>query len=312
MGCSCGYQFVFAGRGRDKITDNKFKSIIQIASKKNTVYFTKDQLFVAYCRLESMSKLKVVIINAILGIILAGILAYNKAPLSFIIGLPILTSFGGFFFWKKNKISRKTTTLNTFNEIYNKWIQKKGKIEKLIEKPELHKAPPQWNHDDIYDYGVEKILVVQKDIMVDLFVKNDFHAEQRCLVISASGYPNYLVSIAKKCTQENVNIKIFYLHDSSREGVESFEKFKNSGLLDLTNQIVIDLGLYPDDVKKMKFLQKTYPELDDYSIATTTIPYSFLAAFAMYAIVNEVSISDAFANISSETSIYNNTIEDYG
>ena len=62
-----------------------------------------------------------------------------------------------------------------------KWVGVQGPIEKMIETPRLGTPPPEFEEPDLYDYGVERILVVQHDLLVDLFVLNGLHAEQRML-----------------------------------------------------------------------------------------------------------------------------------
>jgi len=73
----------------------------------------------------------------------------------------------------------------------------------MLVKAALHQPPPDFTEPDIYDYGVESILVVDRDILVDVFVKNGFHAQQHVLVISINRYPAYLLAEARKALDAN-------------------------------------------------------------------------------------------------------------
>ena len=65
--------------------------------------------------------------------------------------------------------------------------QAKYPLEKLLEGRKLEAPPPDWKEEDVYDYGAERVLVVDDDALVDFFVLNDFHAQQRCPPSAPSG-----------------------------------------------------------------------------------------------------------------------------
>ena len=68
---------------------------------------------------------------------------------------------------QKAKADRKI-----FEQFVNRWLAHYP-ITNLITTPSLQKAPPSsFGENDLYDYGVEAIVVVDQDIYVDLFVKN--------------------------------------------------------------------------------------------------------------------------------------------
>lgn len=59
-------------------------------------------------------------------------------------------------------------------------------LAKLLEAPALHAPPAPYREGDIYDYGVERIVIVEHDLLVDLLVMNNQHAEQRALLASSA------------------------------------------------------------------------------------------------------------------------------
>ena len=51
-----------------------------------------------------------------------------------------------------------------------KWLRtgKTDRLQKMLTTAQLGTPPPDWPEPDIYDYGVERILIVEHDILVDL------------------------------------------------------------------------------------------------------------------------------------------------
>lgn len=107
----------------------------------------------------------------------------------------------------------------TWRRYVRKWQGAGNEIPKLIESESLSNPPSDCKEGDIYDYGVERILIVERDILVDWLVLNDFHAQERTLVLSVSGYPDYLVPIARELIEQNANLPVCLLHDSTARGL---------------------------------------------------------------------------------------------
>jgi DNA topoisomerase VI subunit A len=136
-------------------------------------------------------------------------------------------------------------------------------MARLLEKPQLgHPPAQQWQEPDIFDYGVERTLVVQPNILVDLFVKNGFHAEQSCLIISANGYPTYLAQRLPELVKKNKNISIFLLHDFSPTGSTVVNRFLAPHKELLKNARILDVGLFQKDVKQINVFKRLQTAAD--------------------------------------------------
>ena len=66
---------------------------------------------------------------------------------------------------------------------------------------------------------MERILVVARDLLVDLMINNNRHTDQRILVLAESGYPDYLVPRARQLLEERCDLPVFLLHDATPSGV---------------------------------------------------------------------------------------------
>ena len=149
-------------------------------------------------------------------------------------------------------IARREIPRQDFDFVLGKWLGQGRHLDRLLEQPSLHEPPPEWNELDIYDYGVERLLIVEHDLLVDLFVKNGVHAEQRMLVISESGYPDYLMEVARRLLDEQPDLPVFLLHDATAHGTAMQERLLSSGMLPVESHPLVDLGMRPQDFRKLK------------------------------------------------------------
>jgi len=167
---------------------------------------------------------------------------------------------------------RRAPSRENFENAIRLWLQNGRAIEMLITELRMESPPPEYEEGDIYDYGVERLLFVQQDILVDLLVLNGFHAEERTLVVSDTGYPEYLMHLTDKAYRKNPKIPMFHLHDttlSSPKGMLPSPFYRYD---------VIDLGLFPADVKKIRAVKAIRPKNMEYTIPVDMIPYPLLAA----------------------------------
>ena len=250
MACSkCNYRFTFNPKSINNLnfTDNKFVRAIAKASGNGTYHFTDNQLYSAYASQQKATRIFVLVFSFFL---LCAIAVYFNHPTAGVI-FAIVSGIGivGSLTLKPSVMAREQ-----FAERIQQWKSSGKKIEGLLERPGLHKPPPTWPEVDIYDYGVERILIVQRDILVDLLVLNGQHAEQRMLVISQNGYPDYLQERANQLILQRADLPVFFLHDaetgkSRDENPPTLEAFE---WLTAQPKNFVDLGFYAEDFRQLK------------------------------------------------------------
>lgn len=191
--------------------------------------------------------------------------------------------------WVRIYVNKKSTR-EAFNDILRRWLAEK-KIPRLLQKPTMQQPPPEWNEKDIFDYGVERILVVQHELMVDLLVKNNFHTDRSCLVVAANGYPAYISKRLPELVKANPAISFFFLHDASQAGSGMVEKFKwdHKNILEHAN--VLDLGIFPQDVKMIKAFKYLTPQKEHPVYPMDAVMYLSLAMMVGDAVVSGVIIN---------------------
>ncbi|MCO6042640.1 hypothetical protein NG895_01855 [Aeoliella sp. ICT_H6.2] len=292
MTCSCGYQFALDPK-RDQISDARFLALVANASSNDTYYFTKNQLATAYCRRELKgcgSGAGLAVFMAIGGVMVAMALFAAQAGggmgWGILLALGLLVILGSGWRLLFHRPNRKV-----MEAAIRKWHAAGRRVPRLLLKPSLHQPPPEWEEPDIYDYGVESILIVERDILVDLFVKNGFHASQRCLVVSETGYPSYIAGRVETLLREQPDLPVYLLHDATRHGGKMIERVERQLQLPPRDRPFIDLGLFPVDVQRIRRLRPLLPAKDDYAIPLDYIGYGMLLSGLSQAFEEQVALA---------------------
>lgn len=281
------------------MTDGRFLSAIRGASQNDTAYFTRNQLYATYCRRRKHPWIPQIIISAFIFFLVIFILATNG-----LLFLAIIVSLFAFVFLLSAFAKPNLPTPEQFMSAIEYWIRDDKPIEKLIRQPSLHQPPPPSDEPDLYDYGVQRILFVQRDELVDLMVLNGMHAAESMLVLSVSGYPNYLLPKAVDLLNQQPDLPIHLLHDADtteHQMRQSLEKLN----LPLGDRKVIDLGFSPGDFARMKRMRQVAPknrerDLPVDMLATPLLATGIAACFAgettMAALLDEYAHEQAVAN----------------
>ncbi len=287
----CGRQFVLDPK-KDRWADGKFLAAVSKASSNGTYYYTANQLFAEYARRQATAGTLtgcgcfMVLIAGMTTIgVLTGQLSW-PVPVGF-----AMAALG--FFVAQAFVSSSPPSRDEFDRLLQKWLQSedRGRLEMLITEPSLHEPPPEWPEPDIYDYGVERILVVDDDLLVDVLVRNGFHTENRCLVLSVAGYPSYITERAVVLLEANPQLQVFLLHGSGFSGSVMRQAIERVGLLPLAGHPVTDLGLNPEDLKRMKGLRALRPDRQEQGLPADTLLYGTLAAGLGVAVVEGLVLS---------------------
>ncbi|MAE65235.1 MAG: hypothetical protein CMJ18_13270 [Phycisphaeraceae bacterium] len=286
MRCRCGYRFLFDPK-TDPITDGRFLAAVRGASANGTWHFTANQLYAAHLRRRRAYR-GIAAACAIAAVIASVVCGFVVPPALWAL-IPIALVCIG---WAGNQYSREPLARDQWDRCVERWRSERT-LEKMIVQPSLGDPPPQWQEPDIYDYGVEKIVLVDRDLTVDLLVLNNLHAEQKALILSEHGYPPYLVERATGVLRENAEIPVYLLHDAASTGPPMAERLGASTLLPIEGHPVIDLGLSPDDVRKLPQLRHARRREEEAVTPVDFIPVGALLAVMAVSFENRVGMWDA-------------------
>jgi hypothetical protein len=272
------------------MTDGKFLAVIRRVSQNDTVYFTRNQLYTSYCRSQQKGYRGVLLcgLALALGAVACLMLSRELTVLAMVLGLGTLICVGIAVFRR----FRPPPSPNTLQAYLSRWRGAGHTIDKLLTQPSLHTPPPEWQEPDIYDYGVERFLLVEHDLLVDLLVRNGLHAQERVLILSEGGYPAYLLPVAERCLQDNPQLPVYLLHDATRQGATMATRLQISTLLPLAGHPLLDLGLFSHDVKRLHRLRALKPQRRDFALPVDCLPMAVLGAGVTQAMAANLAFSD--------------------
>lgn len=294
MKCTkCGYHHIFSKKSHD-ITDIQFMAVLRGASAGETRYYTFNQLYARYCR-GRVSMIAAIMRTVVLGlgrvgqwVLIGGVVVLAGGALAAsglwaflgamacVIG--ILMYFAGRESVEEIPGHRAAASETKLQWLLDQWHAAGRATPKLITRPALQEPPTGYREADLFDYGVERIIIVGRDILVDYLVRNNVHAEQKALVIAESGYPRYLLPYVERILRQRPDLPVVLLHDSTADGVAMAERIKGSDSFPLANHRVIDAGLFPRQVQQLKSLESLVPEATNYALPVDTLPFAAMVA----------------------------------
>jgi hypothetical protein len=303
MRCACGYRFVLHPT-EDGLADGAFLAIVRRASQDSTYCFTENQLYSVYCSWwKGMSTGR----RFICGLIAAGVCVVSALVSgdwqSFV---PILS--GGiaavFFLQAIYSAVAWPPSRSRFQRTLRKWTMERGPLEKMITVPQLEQPLPEYKEPDIFDYGVERVMVVERDLLVDLLVLNEWHADTHALVISANGYPRAMLPQATHVLGDSPQLPVFLLHDAAPTAMNISDQVRR--LID--EHPVVDLGLSMQDAKKLNALRAHMSRGSDQVVPVDLLPFHRLSAMLSHAVTTGIPIA-SLLNQSDSTGV---VVGDFG
>ncbi|MEQ8791167.1 MAG: hypothetical protein RIC55_33200 [Pirellulaceae bacterium] len=292
MTCGCGYQFAFDPK-RDGMTDARFTAALRAVSANGTYYFTLNGLHAELCRRPGKGPLAPMIVSGVT-LAIGAFVIFSEGPLflAIILGVvSLLSALRAAYVVFHNKAWYSMSQVEKFVHSFGGEPQRQY-LDKLLLTPDMHQPPPDWPEPDIYDYGVERLLIVERDLMVDLLVRNGFHAEHNTLVLSESGYPSYLVPRAVKALEENPEMPVHLLHDATAHGAAMAERLRDSRLLPIEGRPLVDLGLNMQDVRRMKGMQAIGADKWDQGVPVDTLRFGTLGLGVGLALAEQQSLGE--------------------
>jgi hypothetical protein len=270
------------------MTDIKFFDILRRASQNGRFYFTFAQLYTAWCQQDAADHLalfrkKLIALSVFLFAFCITCLFWFGWPG---VALSLISLVAPYLLFRQHG-QRLPPELNQLKKLVKQWqTGGGGGDEMLLLNPGLHEVSADFPEKEFVGYGVERIIIVERRLLVDLLVKNAFHADQNALIFSRDGYPFSSVHCARKILEKNKILPVYLLHDASEAGMLMQRKVKLSG------RKIVDLGITPEHVEKMEFLNALQLEKKEYKAPLDILPYPVLATLCGQAFHEESSFSE--------------------
>lgn len=293
MVCSCGYRFALNPK-TDQMADGKLLALVRKASANDTQYFTFEGLYTAWCQHEAKQaggRIGCGWVALGLGAVLTALglgFRFEWPPIFFFGGIIIVVGFAAMASgWLARRKIRDGQVLlrnvRAFARLHGEFPRQ------LRDDRPLATPPPDWNESDIYDYGVERILIVERDLMVDLLVMNGFHSQERSLIVSEAGYPEYVLPHVERILREQPDTPLYLLHDASHRGADMKRRVSASGRLAQGATEAVDLGLRLEDARKLKRLAASGRRAQ---FPLDAVPYGVLSAGIAACMVENLTLGE--------------------
>ncbi|XOF32633.1 MAG: hypothetical protein ACL93V_11425 [Candidatus Electrothrix sp. YB6] len=296
MRCSCGYRFTFHPRTAHGMTDERFLCLIRQAGDNGRCCFTFPQLYGAWCRQKDKERrFRLSVRLAAAGAVLSAVTVLLFFLFGWPAALPATLLPVVVLWWLIRTYRRRMPPdLDALKKMVRRWHEENGVPDMMLVQPSLDEPPLDFPEKDIFDYGVERIIITERPLLVDLLVKNGFHADQKALVFCRNGYPRSISRKAKNLLAENAALPVYLLHDATETGRVMHRKIK------LPGRPVIDLGIKPEHLEKLSCLTPLQLHRKEYKGPLDIIPYPVLAALCAAAMMENIPLEDVLDRWAAE------------
>ena len=235
----CRYRFVFRSK-QDQISDFTLRQIIQRLSDQGHYAFTATQLALEICRLWRKKAL---------GLLGCGLIALI---VSVIAGLVVFSGWGGLAaalvpltilppaLWLGRR-SKTRFSIGKARQIVAQYHQAHP-IQALADGTAFRRITPPADFQDPH-YAPERILMVERDELVDLLVRNRFHLTAKAAIVSRTGYPEPVLAACQAFLRNHPHTPVQILHDASLPGFALTAQLATDPQWPFTGSRPVDLGV---------------------------------------------------------------------
>jgi len=259
----------------DGITDAEWLNLVARASGDGQHFYSENQLYLAYAR-NQVKVTRYVARRGVLGLCAIGlglaIWVYAlKADwgLTLVFGIALTLTGVGMVgtgvVTKRDPASREPVT---------RWLSKWADLRpapRLIAETTLGQAGLEY-----VPTQVECLIIVERDALVDLLLKNDAHTTLGALIVAESGYPQTLSREAQRLLETRKDLKTIAVHDATPAGVAMPARLQKSAIFPLAQREIVDAGLFPADVTWLAELAPAIPAAHAFRVPLDSLSYAAL------------------------------------
>lgn len=283
---------------RDGISDEEFLSLVAGLEKQGATWFTADQLYAQACAQDAIRSRVVGFLW--FGAGLLGAVGLTCAPVGALIDLPLL-GFAGLaamllsmaVFMVAWLMPNPIPPYATLQRWLEKWTAAGRSLPHLVTEPRLEDDNAAQALLRTSPGRVERVLVVQHDLLVDVMVRNGLPDRLSALVMSERGYPEAARQRADGILRDDPRLTVFLLHDSDATGVGMRSRFAASPPILCENRRVVDLGLFPYEARAMDLLEPVSPRARRYRIPLGLLPWKTMVTALCRAMQEGTSLAQA-------------------
>lgn len=256
----CHHAFV-AEPSEDGLTDRMIQTAENVVSGNGTFYFLKAHLkYQLHRRLKKKLKLCQFFV-AVLSVAFVISLFFAMKGGGFI----ALTVLCGFFLsagvGSKAKFHK---ALDRLDNTVSRWIAINPN-PKMLMGARYQNTNSSSNLRDLQDISFDRVLICDRNELVDFFLSNLFHFHYSCPILGGNGYPDGICQDMLVRLKQNPTLKVFLLHDYTPQGHAFVNRIKTDpnwfGGRQQFN--IIDLGLMTSQKKLFKAMTQKVRNRDN-------------------------------------------------
>jgi hypothetical protein len=161
---------------------------------------------------------------------------------------------------------------------------RKAVFPTLITVLEFDRMPAQnWPEPDLFDYGAERILVVDDARLVDLLVRAGVHLDTSAAIVSWYGYPARVWSACRRLVADRPDVPVYVLHGSAHGGPLADDRTRRLLGIPPASRVT-DIGLPQDAARRIRPLRKAR--------GLGNVPADFLPPAFLYGAIVESLAAD--------------------
>ena len=138
--------------------------------------------------------------------------------------------------------------------------------------------------------SIEGVIVVSRDILVDLFVLNHFHTAMNVLIVSESGYPHTSKVTVERFLSENPNAPLYILHDLEDLSNDMSSRILRSTPFHFGERSIIDMGLSADETRAGVHL--AFVDQEEWKVLSRRVASAFGAQTTLGAVPRNTNLKD--------------------
>jgi hypothetical protein len=284
----------------DGMSDAQWLALVHETSDSGRYFFSENQLYLAYARNKVQVSRYIARRGGVgLVLIIVGLATWVyalKADWGLTLVLGIAVTLSGVACVGTGVVTRRDPAKR---EPVSRWLETwlaQRALDKLVAAPALAHAGLELRPE-----RVEALVIVQRDALVDLLLKNDAQRELSALIVAESGYPRALSDEARRLLDERSDLKVIALHDATTAGTGMVARLQKSGVFPLSGRTLLDVGLFPADVTWLAELAPAIPAGYTNQVPVDSLSYSALRRGLRGVLGGALSLHTAISDKSTDT-----------
>lgn len=255
--------------------DETWLELVRELTQDGRYFFTANQLYLAYAR-NKVVVTRFIARRGMFGLcmIAVGLATWVyalKADWGLTLVLGIATTLGGVALVGTGVVTRRDPAPRAPVEQWlERWSPSEGSAQ-LVDRPTLEQASA-----DLCPATARSLIIVERELVVDLLLRNGAQHDLSALIVSESGYPVAVLRETKRRLRETPPLKVVALHDATAHGVQLAARLQKSERFALGDHEFVDAGLFPADVTWLAELAPAIPAAHTNHVPIDSLSYPSL------------------------------------